>query len=275
MLHSRNIYSILAQTISSDSSPDRSIVSSILITLSGQAIASCHSSRPPPPAKTSPATYQFLHDYENNLISPNGIVRNRPTFPRSHDINDPNSSPVDTSIPNRNLDCPSHLQGDFHVSRSGKTKLYALFASSAWKTYQQAGMSKHVLTPSAVKPLSSPCSDGIEEIASSKASKKSKNKPRNLAHRNNQILAEKQDNLVPNTSASSDNERDWIFLTTEDASANGATIFIMKLELIESKKELLLVLIGDGDCPMGIILKKARETAAVLEKGLSSFVVPE
>lgn len=49
----------------------------------------------------------------------------------------------------------------------------------------------------------------------------------------------------------------------------------MKLQLKESHGELLLVLVGDGDCPLGIILKKAEETAAILEEGLSEYKLVE
>lgn len=251
MLHSRNLSSVLAQSITPNTPPDKSIVSSILITPSGQPIASYHSKRPPPPPKTLPTT-PYLYD---------SLGLGEPSIP-DHHITQFNPNGIDTGDGVDLLDTSS----PFQVTRSGKTKVYSLFASSAWKEYQEAGMGKPVFTQ--VTGRNNKSNRKTAGHKSGKHGKKSK-------HSSNDDQPRSNNESLEDAQKQREHLREWISFITDDSSSNGAIIFIMGLRLKSSGCQLLLVLVGDGDCPLGIILKKAEETAVVLEEGLDTYRISE
>lgn len=272
MLHSRNLYSVLAQCISQDASADGSIVSSILITLSGQTIASYHSNRPPPPPKNILHTYRFSDEPDDIVVSPSNTVKNK-----SHLYSDSHADNKNQSIPQNELLNDDQQLSNFQVTRAGKTKVYALFASSAWQQYQQAGMNKIIMTPPAVVPQATPSSDNnsTQRSSSSKSSQNYPDRSREQGYKESRSQTSKSHKLDRNSTNKDSGDREWISFSTETCGDRGATIFILNLKLKESQQELLLILVSDADCPMGMVLKKARETAAVLEEGLSSYTVPQ
>lgn len=246
---------MLSQSLSHDNeSQSSSVVSSILITLSGQPIASHHLRRPPPPLRlTIPKTPAFGdHD----------------AIPGLPDQSDEVENPV---IP-------------FHVSRSGKTRVYSLFASTAWKEYQRAGMGKQIFTQQ---------NNRSESYRSSRNSKHGSRVPGNNSsggsggsgsgaksskHSKKSKASNTEELRKPSGSSAMEpqsppNNRDWISFMTDDSSASGVVIFIMSINLKTSGGQLLLVLVADGDCALGTITKKAEETATVLEEGLDTYKI--
>lgn len=286
MLHSKNLYSTLAQCVTPDASSDRAIVSSILITSVGQTIASCHSSREPPPPKTFSSKFGILNDSEDSSICLNKIAQNETnTFSSEMSNNSQVRSSIDPATDKHDPNTSSNLSQNaqqslnFRVSRSGKTRVYTLFASSAWQNYKAAGISKNVLSPPVVAPISdsiSNCTFQTPNYLQKKSSRSVKNYDKKRKPSINKST-KTQINLPNKTETTSNGckERDWIYFVFDDSSKIGAAIFIIELNLQESQQKLLLILVSDGDCPMGTVLKKAEEAAAVLEHGLSSYTVSE
>ena len=136
MLQSRNLSAVLAQSIQCTPVSDlsfshKSILSSILITLNGQPVASSHTSKPPSPPRAETSSSE-LSDYDpldesssqKFLYSGRNPVRS---------VGTPNSTPGTNSY--------GSLKGQpYQITRVMKTKIYALFASSVWREYQEAGI---------------------------------------------------------------------------------------------------------------------------------------
>lgn len=225
MLQSRNLLGVLSQVIQSekisDSEPRSSIVSSILITVSGLPIASYHANRTPSPPRTSRFSTLAHDESTAEAVLGRGHYEH-PTLASASSSNSAGSS--------------SGTQ-PYEVSRSMKTKVYALFASSAWQEYQRAGMG-HVTAASDAKR------DGGE-------------------------VEDFQVNQESEPSYS--NQHDWICFKTEDATQ----ILITPVNLQSTSSQLLLILVADEGCPLGMILKKSQETVKVLEEGLDKYRVYE
>lgn len=60
-------------------------------------------------------------------------------------------------------------------------------------------------------------------------------------------------------------------MKTEDATQ----ILIKPVNLPSTASQLLLVLVADEGCPLGLLLKKSQETVNVLEEGLHTYKVNE
>lgn len=226
MLQSRNLLGVLSQVIqtekTSDSEPRSAIVSSILITVSGQPIASYHANRTPSPPRTSRSSALAHNDSATEAVVGRGHYDHAPLASASSS-NSAGSS-TDGTQP-------------YEVSRSMKTKVYALFASSAWQEYQRAGMG-HVTAASDAK----------------------------------RDAGEVEDFQVNQESEPSySNQHDWICFKTEDATQ----ILITPVNLQSTSSQLLLILVADEGCPLGMILKKSQETVKVLEEGLDKYRVYE
>lgn len=137
MLQSRNLSAVLAQPIqysasSGLSSSSNSIVSSILISLNGQPIASSHSGKAPPLSYSAPSTLfdnASIQDPECESLNPY-----RRKTARTGSVSSGASSSAEI------LNNGSLKEQPYNISRAMKTKIYALFASSAWKEYQQANI---------------------------------------------------------------------------------------------------------------------------------------
>lgn len=115
MLQSRNLSNVLSQVVHPQKAERQtSIYSSILITVSGQPIASYHAKRPVEEA--------------NGQAQP----------PHYEDASTINSSASGHSKESAAQDKSYR----YNVNRTIKTKLYSLFASQAWSKYQQAGMGR-------------------------------------------------------------------------------------------------------------------------------------
>lgn len=125
----------------------------------------------------------------------------------------------------------------YQVSRSMKTKVYALFAFSAWQEYQRAGMG-HVTAASDAKRVAG----DVDQVQVDEESEQSYS-----------------------------NQHDWICFKTEDATH----MLITPVNLESTSSQLLLILVADEECPLGLILKKAQETVKVLEEGLDKYRVYE
>jgi hypothetical protein len=67
------------------------------------------------------------------------------------------------------------------------------------------------------------------------------------------------------------NSHDWICVKTEDATQ----ILIKPVNLPSTASQLLLILVADEGCPLGLLLKKSQETVKVLEEGLHTYKVNE
>ncbi|VVT56206.1 uncharacterized protein SAPINGB_P004893 [Magnusiomyces paraingens] len=273
MLHSKNLSSVLAQTLTAGNEHDSgAIVSSILITLSGQPISSHHLKRPPPP---SPPFSTINH------ISPGGRISS------SHDTNSMDSTHIIINEDDEDEEDDKITDGGraipFHVSRSGKTKVYSLFASTAWEEYRRAGMGQQIFTQ---QPQN--LRDGTRSASRSAGSSGRHGSSRSSKHGKRSKSTANDDYRKPGSSGSgistnigsinsSDtlekqtNTRDWISFITNDMSNSGVIIFIVAIHLKASGGKLLLVLIADGDCPFGIISKKGQEAAAVLENELDTY----
>lgn len=222
MLQARNLSNVLSQVIQHEKPSERhSIVSSILITVSGQPVASYHTNRPPPPP----------HTIRSSIRGDDGIDHTQ-----SHDQDTAvfNSAASTTSKGS----VSSHNSHPYQVNRTMKTKLYALFASQAWSKYQQAGMG-HITAASDGKRQS----DGDEGP---------------------ETPVEGQEG-----EQSYANQHDWICFKTEDATR----LIITPVNLQSTSSQLLLIVVADDDCPLGLILRKSQETVKVLEEGLDKYRV--
>lgn len=219
MLQPRNLAKVLSGIVepecaSTNDGDCSSIISSILVTPSGQPVSSYHINRRPPPPHT---------------IAPSILSDDVETTPHlgptvGHKVDDlfKSSTPNDSStssLSGKALD-DSH---PYEISRSMKTNVYSLFASSAWQEYQKAGMGNISL------------GSGSEESEHNKSS----------------------------------SQNDWLCFNTEDCTQ----ILISPVILHSSSSQLLLVLVADEGYPLGLMLKKCRETTAILEKGLDTYRV--
>lgn len=214
MLQSRNLSAVLSQVIQRQQTtshgeyPKNSIVSSILITKSGQPVASYHTNRvPPPPHTVSVESTPVLGPVSSG--SDHYPASSKNTISSTSSINE-------TSHP-------------YHVNRSMKTKVYALLASSIWNTYQKLDLDTNGSAPVELRR-----EPGVED-------------------------------------ANFSNSHDWICVKTEDATQ----ILIKPVNLPSTASQLLLVLVADEGCPLGLLLKKSQETVNVLEEGLHTYKVNE
>lgn len=247
MLQSRNLSGVLSQVIQrenpSETESNNSIVSAILITVSGQPVASYHANRTPPPPRTTHISSLAVEDKLSSQAADPISSRGR----NSNGVAASSNSSTTTTTTNTANTTTDPTSTPYQVSRSMKTKLYALFASSAWQEYQRAGMG-HVTAASDVKRGASSAVVTAEEVEQQQI----------------QVVVVGQE-----AAQSYYNQHDWICFKTEDATQ----ILITPVNLQTTSSQLLLILVADGECPLGHILKKSQETVKVLEEGLDKYRV--
>lgn len=149
MLSSRNLSALLAQALTPEQDEEKiSIVSSILITPAGETIASQHLKQRIPPRPTNSSLFNS-QGIDSSNSSTHNAINDSSTSRDSHSFVS-NSDAPESSASNgfhKTLHHNNDVSSPFNVSRSGKTKVYTLFASSLWKEYLNAGLGTQIKSP--------------------------------------------------------------------------------------------------------------------------------